>query len=155
MTDLNFVYVPKPYPKRLYLNHVDSIVVAGEAEHEAALASGYMLYTDLPPHVDVLDDLVQGLLVERMVAHDRKRYAAWPREALIAAIRTAEAPKDILPPDLDGDGNPGGSRPDGDDPDQAEIDRLRAEIEALGGSYHHKNRAPALQEKLAALKVAG
>ena len=60
----------------------------------------------------------------------------------------------IIPPDLDGDGKPGGSLPDGEDPDQAEIDRLRAEIERLGGTYHHKNKVPALQEKLAALKVA-
>jgi hypothetical protein len=60
----------------------------------------------------------------------------------------AEKPAKIIPLDLDGDGKPGGSLPDAESPDAAEIAKLRADLTDLGASFHHKAGAKKLRELL-------
>ncbi|MDZ4321936.1 MAG: hypothetical protein U1A07_24415 [Phenylobacterium sp.] len=61
---------------------------------------------------------------------------------------TAEKPTKITPPDLDGDGKPGGSLPADEDPEAAEKAELRAQLADLGVTAHHKTGLTKLRAML-------
>lgn len=73
-------------------------------------------------------------------------------EAIVGKLRgnshfeTEDTAEKIIPPDLDADGKPGGSLPEAENPDAAEIAQLRSDLTDLGVSFHHKTGVKKLRE---------
>lgn len=63
-------------------------------------------------------------------------------------FETEETVEKITPPDLDGDGKPGGSLSADQDPEAAEKAELRAQLADLGVTAHHKTGLTKLRAML-------
>jgi hypothetical protein len=86
---------------------------------------------------------------------DRENHAgAWREFATADVAPEAVEPEPelvaevIIPPDLDGDGKPGGSLPEAEDPDAEKKAALQADLKALGIKFHHKNGVDTLTKLL-------
>lgn len=147
MNDPNATYVPQPYPKRLYRDHQTSIVVNDEAEHKAAVADGYVLFTELPdpPAPNEFTGKGHAQLVEMMVALGRAKLMAMSSEEVIASIKAFRAAQEPAadPLDHDHDGHKGGAV-DVDD----KVAKLRADLDALGVPYDKRWREARLTQAL-------
>jgi len=99
--------------------------------------------------------LEQDALAARKEAGDAKAIAeSLTRERDQARQEAASLRIKIARLDSDGDGSPGGSLPEVDDPDAAEKAELRAQLAAAGISAHHRTGVAKLREMASEAKVA-
>lgn len=136
------------------LTEAEDRIEALEGQLVRQSASMDVLAAERDKAVAELGDMEQAKIAAEGAAEEAKSQAESLTKERDRAVQEAEALRaKIAPLDGDKDGEPGGSKPEADDPEADEKAALRAELEMLGQpSPHHKTGVAKLRELVAAAK---